>query len=138
MSVITIAERELGCAPLVLVVEDDEETRDGIEALLRSDGYRIEPARSEDDAVERALRCCPDLILVSLAGSPASVVGAAVRIRRRAGIDASVPVVVFCVPTIVEGAEVPLGRNVWATRPDNFDQLRGLLGRLILESLDLA
>ena len=59
---------------VVLVVADDEETRDGIEQLLSSDGYHIEPARNETDAIERASRCCPDLILVSLSGSPADVV----------------------------------------------------------------
>jgi CheY-like chemotaxis protein len=131
-------ERQIGCSPLVLMVEDVEETRDGIEKLRTADGYRVEPARNEHDAVTRASRCCPDLILVSLAGSPSAVVAAAVRIRRRAGIDTSVPVVVFCVPTIEERAEVMLGRNVWARRPDNFDQLRELLGRLLVRSLGLG
>jgi CheY-like chemotaxis protein len=131
----SLLERELGCAPLVLVVDDDEETRDGTEALLSSDGYCVEAARHEDDAVERASRCCPDLILVSLGRPPADVVATAVRIRRRAAIAAAVPVVVFSVPTIEEGAEVALGRNVYVTRPDNFDQLRSLIGRLIMASL---
>lgn len=131
----SVLERELGYAPLVLAVHDDEETRDGIEALLSSDGYRVEPARSEDDAVARASRCCPDLILVSLGAPPAEVVAAAVRIRRRAELDASVPLVVFSVPTIEEGAEIALGRNVYVTHPDNFDQLRALIGRLIMASL---
>ena len=131
----SLLERALGCPPLVLAVESDEETRDGIEALLSADGYRVEPARNEDEAVERASRCCPDLILVSLRMPPAEVVAAAVRIRRRAEIDAAVPVVVFSVPTIEEGAEIALGRNVYATYPDNFDQLRALIGRLIMASL---
>lgn len=133
--IISLIERRLGCTPLVLAVEEDEETRDGIEALLTSDGYRVEPARNEDDAVERASRCCPNLILVSLGRAPTEVVAAAVRIRRRAEIDASVPVVVFSVPTIEEGAEISLGRNVYVTHPDNFDQLRALIGRLIVASL---
>jgi len=120
----------------VLVVEDVEETRDGIEQLLRSDGYRVEPARSEEDAVRRASANCPDLILVSLEGPPDAVVSAAVRIRRRASIDQIVPVVVFSVPTIEEGAEICLGRNVWVTWPDNFNQLRGLLARLLRWSVE--
>ena len=119
----------------MLVVEPDEETRDGIEALLEADGYRVEAARGEDDGVERAWRSCPNLILVSMPGPSEQTVAAAVRVRRRAEIDATVPVVVFSVPTIEEGAEVPLGRNVHATRPDNFDQLRSLIGRLILQSI---
>jgi DNA-binding response OmpR family regulator len=134
----SIIERELGCVPLILAVDDDEETRDGVEALLAADGYRVEAARGEDDAVERAARCCPNLILVSLGGSPEDVVAAAVRVRRRADLDATVPVVVFSVPTIEEGAEIPLGRNVFVTRPDNFDQLRDLIGCAILESLRMA
>ena len=137
MRATSFVESELGYVPLVLVVADDEETRDGIEQLLTADGYRVEPARHEEDGVARARRCCPDLILVSLGGAPATVVAAAVRIRRRADIDDAVPVVVFCVPTIDEGAEVALGRQVYVTRPDNFDQLRAFLGRLIVTSLDL-
>jgi len=131
----SVIEQELGCRPLVLVVSDDHEIRDGTEQLLISDGYRIETARDEQTAAERASSCCPNLILVSLAGRPDAVVAAAVRMRRRAELDASVPVVVFSVPTIDEGAEIALGRNVHVIRPDNFDQLRSLVGRVILESL---
>jgi response regulator RpfG family c-di-GMP phosphodiesterase len=35
----------------ILVVEDVQETRDAIEALLSRDGYRVEPARDETDAI---------------------------------------------------------------------------------------
>jgi CheY-like chemotaxis protein len=41
---------------LILVVEDVEETRDGIEKLLEADGYRVDPAREEEDAIARATR----------------------------------------------------------------------------------
>jgi DNA-binding response OmpR family regulator len=136
--VLSPVERQIGYIPLVLVVERDEETRDGLEQLLAADGYRVEPARHEDDAVSRASRCCPDLILVTVEGSVDAAIGSAVRIRRRAEIDVSVPVVVFCVPTIEQGAEVALGRNVYVTRPDNFDQLRDFVLRLIVASIRLA
>jgi hypothetical protein len=96
----------------ILVTDDVEETRDGIERLLEADGYQVDPARDEADAIERAGSC-------------------AHRIRRLAGLTDDVPVVIFCVPTIEEGAEVALGRNIFATRPDNFDQLRRLLGRIL-------
>lgn len=116
---------------IVLVAADDEETRDGIERLLRADGYRVQAARSEEDAVERSAREQAHLVLVSLAGAPSQVVASAVRIRRRAGLGERVPVVVFDVGTLYEGAEEDLGYNVYATCPDNFDQLRSLLGRLL-------
>ena len=116
---------------IILVVEDITETRDGIEKLLKADGYLVALARDEPDAIESAQRQRPDLILVSLAGSPPDVIVAASRIRQRAAVGESVPVVVFCNQEIAEGDEVAIGHNVHVTRPDNFNQLRSLLTRLL-------
>jgi CheY-like chemotaxis protein len=118
-------------AAIILVADDVEETRDAIDRLLTADGYRVHSARGEHDAVERAGRQRPDLILVSLGGPTDERIATAERIRGRAELGALVPVVVFCVPTVDEGAEVAMGRNVYVTRPDNFDQLRAFLGRLL-------
>lgn len=115
----------------ILVVDDIEEIRDGIEKLLKADGYRVEAARHERDAVDRAGRTHPDLILVSLGGAPLDVVATAHHIRQRAKLDENVPVVIFCVVDVEEGAEVNIGQNVYFTRPDNFNQLRNLLARLL-------
>jgi len=114
----------------ILVVNDVEEIRDGITVLLTSDGYRVVAARDADDAVEQALRQPPDLILVSLGGRPVEVIRQAARIRQKAGLSDRIPTVVFCVPLIEEGAEKEIGHNVWAARPDNFNQLRAMLARL--------
>jgi CheY-like chemotaxis protein len=116
---------------IILVVEDVQETRDGIEKLLLVDGYRIALARDEQDGIESARRQRPDLILVSLAGLADEVIGSARRIRQKAAIGEDVPVVVFCIGEIAQGDEVAIGENVHVTRPDNFDQLRGLLARLL-------
>lgn len=123
--------RQADTSPLILVVEDVAETRDGIEKLLKADGYRVSLGRDEPDAIESALRNRPDLILVSLAGSPREVSATARRIRERARIRDEVPVVIFCDEEIGEGDEVAIGQNVYVTRPDNFNQLRGLLTRLL-------
>jgi CheY-like chemotaxis protein len=117
--------------PLILVVEDVEETRDGIEKLLRADGYRVDSARDEEDAVVRAGRAHPHLILVSLGGLAFEVIATAARIRERARLRPGVPIVIFCVSTVPEGSEVEIEGNVHLTRPDNFDQLRALLRRLL-------
>jgi len=116
---------------LILVLEDVEETRDGIQALLEADGYRTNPARNEQDAVVAAKREHPSLILVSMGGSRGDVLSVVSRVRECAGLAPHVPVVIFCVETIAEGAEVEVQRSVYATRPDNFDQLKGLLHRLL-------
>jgi hypothetical protein len=42
-----------------------------------------------------------------------------------------VPVVIFCFDEIPEGAEVAIGNNLHIAQPDNFNQLRGLLSRLL-------
>jgi two-component system response regulator MprA len=125
--------REDDTSLIILVVEDVHETRDGIEKLLKADGYRVTVARDERDAIESARLKHPDLILVSLAGLPREVIVAARRIRERADVREQVPVVVFSVEGIGEGDEVAIGQNVHVTQPDNFNQLRSLLARLLRE-----
>jgi len=115
----------------ILVVEDVHETREGIETLLMADGYSVASARDVRDAIERAQRTRPDLILISLGGSPHEVVLSARSIRERADVGERVPVVVFCIEGIAEGDEVEIGENVHLSRPDNFNQLRGLIARLL-------
>ena len=123
--------REDEVSPIILVVEDVHETRDGIETLLTADRYRVAVARDEADAIERAQRAKPHLILVGLAGSPREVIFRALSIRRHAEVGEGVPVVVFCIEGIEEGDEVAIGKNVHLTRPDNFNQLRSLIARLL-------
>ena len=122
---------------IILVVEDVAETRDGIEKLLKADGYRVAVARDERDAIESATRRRPNLILVSLAGLPSEVIAAARRIREHADLGNLVPVVVFCIESIDEGDDLAIGENVHISRPDNFNQLRRLLTRLLQEVPEL-
>ena len=127
-------DNETRINPIILVVEDVHETRDGIEKLLKVDGYRVMLARDELDAIESAQRQRPDLILVSLAGLPGEVLGSGRRIRESAAARDDVPVVIFCFDEILEGAEVAIGNNLHIAQPDNFNQLRGLLSRLLRRS----
>ena len=116
---------------MILVLEDVEEIRDGMEKLLTASGYRVIPARSEADAIGQAEREHPNLILVSLGGVESLVIATAQRVRAGAGLSEDVPIVIFCSPTRPEGAEVELGLGIYVTCPDNFDQLRALLRRLL-------
>jgi two-component system response regulator AtoC len=121
-------------ARLILVLENEQETRDGIEKLLKADGYRVDSAIDEDDAVVRAMCASPDLILISLGGPQSDAIAGASSIRERAELVQSIPVVIFSVQTIAEGAEKKIEGNVYLTRPDNFDQLRALFRRLLSQS----
>ena len=120
-----------GTPPTILVVEDVHETRDGIERLLKADGYQVALARDERDAIESAQRLRPNLILISLAGLPREVILSARNIRNSSKAGERVPVIVFCIEGIGEGEEVAIGQNVYLTQPDNFNQLRSLIARLL-------
>jgi DNA-binding response OmpR family regulator len=128
-----VDSRKVPKGRLILVLEDVHETRDGIEKLLKADGYRIAPARDEKDAVESALLEQPNLILVSLAGLPGDVLVTLGRIREQASVGDQVPIVIFYAEDVAEGEEVEIGGNIYLTRPDNFNQLRSLLARLLVE-----
>jgi CheY-like chemotaxis protein len=124
-----------GTVATILVVDDVEETLDGIEKLLRADGYAVDATRSEERAIECARRSPPQLILLNLGGAPDEVVAAARRVRTRARLDHRVPTVLFCVESVAERQEIHLGDNVYAIHPDNFNQLRDFLARLLQPGL---
>jgi CheY-like chemotaxis protein len=124
---------EVALTRTILVVEDVRETRDGIEKLLRADGYQVALAGNEREAIASASLNDSDLILVSLAGLASEVALAALRIRARAEKRDHVPIVIFCIESLAEGEETDVGQGVYMTRPDNFNQLRSLLARLLTE-----
>jgi CheY-like chemotaxis protein len=113
---------------LILVIEDVEEIRDSLEKLLDADGYRVDPARDGEDAATRAARECPDLLLMSSGGATTPKIPT---VRQQLGLGEEVPVVIFCGDTIAEGTEQLIGPNAYLSRPDNFNQLRSLLRRLL-------
>ena len=121
--------RKVEKSQLILVVEDVYETRAGIDTLLKANGYRVALASTEAINSTRPER--PDLILVSGSALPDNVLVKVDRIRREAAVGDEVPVVVFCAQDIPEGEEVAIGGNVYLTNPDNFNQLRSLVARLL-------
>jgi CheY-like chemotaxis protein len=118
-------------SPVILVVEDVEETRDATEHLLVASGYVVNTARNEAEAVLKAQSQLTDVILISVGLDATHSAAMGQRIRERARLAPEVPIVVFCVPSLPEGAEEAIGGNTYIPRPDNFDQLRGLLKRLV-------
>jgi CheY-like chemotaxis protein len=116
---------------VILVLDDIEETRYLMEKMLRKNGCCVDLARDEKDAISRARSQSPDLILMSLGLELEQLLATAHRIRQECALSQDVAVIIFCVPTIPEGAEIEVKQNVYVTRPDNFNQLRGLLYRLL-------
>ena len=120
-------------AAVILVVEDVHEISDGIERLLKTDGYLVALARDELEAIESAQLMRPDLILVNWTGLSGEVLATGRRIREQSAVEDQIPVI-FWVEDIDEGEEVAVGGNVHLMRPDSFNQLRGLLARLLDQS----
>lgn len=121
--------RKVEKSQLILVVEDVYETRAGIDTLLKANGYRV--ALASTDAINSTRPERPDLILVSRSALPDNILGKVDRIRREVAVGDDVPVVVFCAQDIPDGEEVAIGGNVYLTNPDNFNQLRSLVARLL-------
>jgi DNA-binding response OmpR family regulator len=98
----------------------------------------VDTAKNEEEAVLRSSLHRPDLILMTPNPDAVQILSVARRIRECAGLDDETPVVVFCVTNLDEGAEAGVGFNVYITRPDNFNQLRALLTRLLRDTSPLG
>lgn len=118
-------------SPVILVLEEDQELRDGIAALLSADGYRVVAARGQEEAILRARHVRPNLILASVSGSVDETLAAARNTREQAECDRETPIVIFSVDKLPEGAEIEIAEKMYLTRPDNFNQLRRLLRRIV-------
>lgn len=116
---------------VILVVDDIEETRYLIQRMLKMDGYNVALAKNEEEAILEALIRSPSLILMSLGLEPEQLLATARRIRQEAALSEDVAIVMLCAFTIPEGAEMEIHKNVYVTHPDNFDQLRGFLHRVL-------
>lgn len=115
----------------ILLVDDVEEIRDAIERLLRANGYKVDAARSEESAIEAALRSPPHLLLLSLAGPSQAIAESGRRIRQRARLTREVPIVVFGAEQSDDAAQVDVEDNIHVVDPENFDALRDFIGRLL-------
>lgn len=114
--------------PLVLVTDDNEDTRFLLRTLLGLRGYSVIEAADGEEAVRLAERACPDLILMD--GRLPRLDGlAATRRIRQLGHNGSMPIV------IISGHAEPAfralaheaGCDEYLLKPIDFDQLGGVL-----------
>jgi len=128
-------ERDTKTAATILLVDDVDEYRAIIKQGLERRGYRVKTACDEMDAVERARRVRPDMILLEMGRTPTlRTLDAGRRIRSDAGVGDEVKVVVYADrvdETVAEGGEVRVGPNEYVILPEDGDQLEGFLGRLL-------
>ena len=73
----------------------------------------------------------PDLVLMSLGVDQVEPVLIAQQMRDAWELSGKVPIVLFAVTTLKEGVEVRIEPNIYLVYPDNFNQLRQLISRLV-------
>lgn len=120
----------------IFLLEEDDETRVPLVRNLRRYGYRVITALDEEDALQRVEgRDVPaDLILVNLVAKPVDdLLNVGRRIREHSRYDGNTPLVVMPEKygADVEGTDVNVSGNDWITYPEDHNQLRNLIARLL-------
>lgn len=118
--------------PLVLIAEDDADTRLMLKTLLEMKGYRTAEAADGQQAVERAADVRPDLILVDLQ-LPRLNGFAVTRYVRQHEELRRVPIVIVSGhdPARHLNLARAAGCNAYLQKPIDFDALDGLLNDLL-------
>ena len=121
-----------GAGPTVLVVEDFEDNRFMMRRLLEMSGYRVIEAVNGEQAVEVAASERPDLILMDLSLPKLDGLAATRRIRQSRGLG-EVPIVAVSAHDTSDfhADALAAGCDEYVTKPIDFDQLEGLLKKLL-------
>jgi len=124
------AVRPARARPLVLVTEDDEDTRFVLRTMLGMRGYAVIEAANGEEAVRLAASALPDLILMD--GSLPRLDGlAAARRIRQLGAAGRVPIVFVsghAEPSFRAGAR-EVGCDEYLVKPLDFERLRVVVDR---------
>jgi len=121
----------------VMVVEDFEDNRFMMRRLLEMSGYRVVEAMNGEEAIEVARREQPNLILMDLSLPLLDGLAATRRIRQYAELR-DVPIVAVSAHDTADfhADALAAGCNDYVTKPIDFDQLEGLLIRLLPKNKD--
>ncbi|MFL6228233.1 MAG: hypothetical protein ACJ741_05605 [Pyrinomonadaceae bacterium] len=121
----------------IFLLEEDDDTRPLLRRNLEAEGYRVIVAVDERDALERVEggHVAADLVLVNLVGTTpqeALVVGRNVRVRANYGDRTPLVVMAEKYGADLEGTDANVEGSDWITYPEDAEQLRALLRRLLL------
>lgn len=112
----------------IMVVEDYDDTRQLLKALLERKGYRVLEATNGREAVEVATRGRPDLILMDLDLPIIDGIEATNRIRRDAGLrDVPIIAVTAYPMSFTRVKAFSSGCAGYVEKPIDFPKLNGLI-----------
>ena len=128
---------KLNIAPIILVVEPDDDVRPLLRNNLHRQGYRVIMTLDAEDAIARARGDSdqPDLILINQYQLPLDeVIDMGRRIRQHAGLPSITPIVIMAerYGEDMEGKDVKVGESDYVTYLEDGEQLMNLLQHLCL------
>lgn len=117
----------------VMVVDDCEDIRLMLTAMLNILGYRVVEARDGQEAVEIAKGACPDLILMDLS-MPVLDGYAATRLIREAAEICNVPIVACSAHDTIDHRikALNVGCNAYITKPVALAKLNTVVGDFLM------
>jgi signal transduction histidine kinase len=120
-----------GAGSLVLIVDDDRNAREGLEAILANAAYRFELATNGQEAIDKALALSPDVILLDVMMPEMDGFEVCRRIRERPE-TAEVPIIILTAlddqQTMLKG--LAAGADDFLTKPVNRHELRARVGTI--------
>jgi two-component system, cell cycle response regulator DivK len=118
--------------PVVLVVEDYDDTRMMMRWILETLGYQVFSAVDGEDAVSVAKRIKPDLILMDIHLPLIDGYDAIIRIRKSTGLE-NVPVIAVTADytEASKSRAHEAGCNAFVAKPIDFEKLEKLVKQLI-------
>jgi two-component system, cell cycle response regulator DivK len=121
-----------GSAATIMVVDDNEPSRDALSRRLERRGYRILTAVDGQQAVATGQAELPDLILMDL-GLPGIDGWEATRQLKAASATRHIPIIVLSAHAMTNDRDLALaaGANDFDTKPVRFEQLLGKIDALL-------
>jgi len=118
--------------PTIMVVEDNEPSRDALSRRLERRGYRILTAVDGQQAVSTAQAARPDLILMDL-GLPGIDGWEATRQLKGGTLTRRIPIIVLSAHAMTNDRDLALkaGADDFDTKPVRFEQLLGKIETLL-------
>jgi CheY-like chemotaxis protein len=120
----------------IMVVEDNEPSRDALARRLERRGYAILLAMTGQDAVDTARATLPDLILMDL-GLPGIDGWEATRQLKSDAATRHIPIIVLSAHAMTNDRDLSLaaGGDDFDTKPVRFDQLLGKIETLLKKAV---
>jgi two-component system, cell cycle response regulator DivK len=121
--------------PTIMVVEDNEPSRDALSRRLERRGYQVLVAADGHQAVSRARAAKPDLILMDL-GLPGIDGWEATRQLKEDATTQHIPIIVLSAHAMTNDRDQALaaGGDDFDTKPVRFQQLLGKIETLLAKA----